>query len=77
MVESCMKANWSGFQITANNLTTLHYSKITWYSGIIRGRILGQIRGYNSAQVIFELELKNSAFTIRASSLADVFVYER
>ena len=60
-------------QISANNSTPLCYSKINSYLGIIRGRISCQIRGYNSTRVIFESELSNSAFTIRASRLAEIF----
>ena len=39
-------------QISANNLTTLRYSKITRYSAINLGRIVGQFRVYNSTRVI-------------------------
>ena len=41
--------------------------------GIIQSRILRRIGGYNLTRVIFELELSNSAFTICASTLADIF----
>ena len=41
----------------------LHYKKITWYLAINRGQILGQFGGYKSTRVIFESELKESAFT--------------
>ena len=44
-------------QISANNSTTLNYSKITQYSAINCGRILGCFGGYNSTRVIFESEL--------------------
>ena len=44
-------------QISANNSTTLRYSKKTRYSAINRGQILGQFEGYNSTRVIFESEL--------------------
>ena len=55
---------FSIYQIWANNSTTLRYSKITRYSAINRGRILGRFGGYNLTRVIFELELKKSAFTV-------------
>ena len=51
------------YQISANNSTTLRYSKITWYSAINRGQIVGQFGVYNSTRVIFESELLTSAFT--------------
>ena len=38
----------------ANNSTRYHYSKITWKSGSIRGRIPGRIRGNDSTRVIFK-----------------------
>ena len=44
-------------QISENNLTTLRYSKITWYSAINQGQILGQFGGYYLTRVIFELGL--------------------
>ena len=43
------------------------------YSAITRVRIPSRIGGYKSTRIMFESELKNSAFTIRASALADIF----
>ena len=53
-------------QISANNSTTLRYSKITRYSAINRCWILGQFGGYNLTRVILKSELKKLAFTICA-----------
>ena len=50
---------------------------IIWKSGIIRGRILGRIRGDNSTWVLFESLRKKLAFTILASSLADLLMHAR
>ena len=58
--------------VSANDSTLLRYSKKTRCSGIIRGQISRRIVGYNLTQVIIDLELTNLAFTICASSLADL-----
>ena len=43
---------YSDGQISANNSTTLRYSKITRYPAINRGLILGQFGDYNSTRVL-------------------------
>ena len=64
-------------QTSANYSTWYRYSKITWKSGNIQGRIPGQIGGKYPHNIIFEYVFQKLAFPIHDLCLPDFMKHAR